>query len=1255
MASKNCFILLFLWCLSFPNGSVADPLDSGFVSPPDSTKPWVYWYWMNGQVSKEGITKDLEAMSHVGIGEAFIGHIGETNEKSTVETLSDNWWQHVDHAIREGNRLGVDIGLFNGPGWSQSGGPWTKPEDSMKYVVSTEQRVNGPMRFSDKLPAHKDMIKDVAVIAFPVPQGEDDFIESHKPEIDFTAQKEELVKLVDIGNGNLTRSGVDEESIPDITRANWIWYPEGDPKTYVPECMRYFRRVFTIDGEIHRAYLSITADDEQKVWINGSLMEEGGSENWQNINTYPIGKFLRQGENVIAVQVENKIGWSWSAGLIATAKIVIADGREIILQTDSNWKTSNTEQADWKKVAFSDDSWQRAKEVAPCGEGPWGDFKDKLNSACVIEWKLEQPYTARSLAFHFEGYVHLDIQGRLKMLDEDGIVRTIENFYYSGLKAGAPSQTALDGVKPILHSFAPATSKHFRLEMDSARGISKIKLVKSAKVENASDKQLAILHPAPWPSWDSYLWPAPEAGNDTETAIASAAVKDISKFLDDEGNLTWDVPEGQWIIQRIGMAPTGAKNTPAAKEATGLECDKMSKVAIKKHFDAMVGKTLSRIPENERTALKHVIVDSYEVGAQNWTDGFETTFKKRLGYDPYPWLPVLDGRVVGSPDESERFLWDLRRLVADLISENYVGELKEISNRNGLRVWLENYGHWGYPCESLQYGGASDDVGGEFWMSTLGPIEVRIAASCAHTYGKKVVYAEAFTCGPTNLSVIKARGDWAFTEGVNHFALHLYTHQPEDLPAPGLTSFGASFHRNNPVFDNMHSWVKYLQRCHYMLQQGHHVADVAYFLGEDSPKMSGAQQPPLPAGYNYDYINGEVIRDHMTIRNGRWTLPDGMSYRILALPPLATMRPELLQKIGDLVQKGGVLMGAPPRQSPSLQGYPACDTTVTALAEQIWGDCDGVKVKQRKFGEGVVFNGVDLRSALGTLKTEPDIVIEQPGILWTHRTDQNSDIYFISSQNAQAVLAEMSFRVGGRAPEVWDPASGEIIRTARFEQDGGRTRLTLPLDGFESLFVIFRQPFKGAPVEKVLLGEKELDPSEVIVSRDARGRLEARIDQAGSYDVQFKNGRRTRFEIETMPEPVSIDGAWEVTFPLDRGSIVEKFRSLIPWSQHENEKIKAFSGTATYQKTFSFPKDYFKGECRTTLLLGNVGAMAGVTINGKQLETLWKPPFEFDITGLAKPGDNVLEISVTNAHGDTASGLIGPVIVSSGSVVKLTE
>ncbi|MBM3890839.1 MAG: glycoside hydrolase family 2, partial [Verrucomicrobia bacterium] len=695
------------------------------------TKPWCYWYWISDNISKEGITRDLEAMARVGIGEALIGNIFlDDIPAGKVKVLSEEWWALVEHAIREGGRTGVNIGMFNCPGWSQSGGPWIKPEQAMRYLASSETRAKGRTKFEQKLAKPREQFQDIAVLAFPAPLHDADLLVARSPKITCTPAAEGAERLAD-----------------------------GNPDT---------------------------------------------------------------------------------------------------------------------ALAMKGDA--------------------------TIEIELGQPLTARSLALT-PGETGWSAKCELLAVGDDGQFRSVKSFKFD--RSNMKDHVGPMPRGPVTVVFPATTAKRFRLVLAGVTGkaaLAEINLSPAARIESFVEKQLGKMHPTPLPMWDTYLWPAQAEPDAAQLAIPPRDVVNLTSKLAADGTLRWDVPPGEWVIVRTGMTPTGTRNSPASPEGQGLEVDKMNRAAAKAHFDAFIGQMLKRLPAAERKAFKRVVADSYEMGSQNWTDGFAATFRKRYGYDPTPWLPTLTGRVVGSADLSDRFLWDLRRLVADHIARDYVGGLRDLCRPHGLQLWLENYGHWGFPAEFLQYGGQSDRIGGEFWATgDLGSIELRAASSCANTYGRPIVSAEAFTGGPpfqSAPSALKARGDWAFCEGVNHFVLHVYIHQPWEDRRPGINAwFGTEFNRHNTWFESGRAWVDYLRRCCWLLQRGTRVADVAYFIGEDAPKMTGIRQPELPPGCDFDYINGEVILDKLGVKDGLLTLPHGTTYRALVLPELDTMRPEVLRKL----------------------------------------------------------------------------------------------------------------------------------------------------------------------------------------------------------------------------------------------------------------------------------------------------------------------------------------------------------------------
>jgi len=965
-----------------------------FRQIPDEQKLAVYWYWMSDNISKDGVIKDLYAMKKAGINRAYIGNIGGQNVPyGKVKLFSDEWWDILHTALKTATDLNIEIGIFNCPGWSQSGGPWVKPSQSMRYLASKQIVVKGPIKFNRKLPVVNEEAQDVKVIAYPSIENNDSFV-----------------------------------SLQDISKAYSI-----DLVSKKPEIVR-----------------SITIQTVQKP---------------------------------------------------------VKTSAELFVKENGAYR-----------------------------------------SLCKFEIDRSNP----AINVGFEPYA------------------------------------------PVVVSIPETKASEFRLVIgkNNAGALNNVEFSDVPKVERYPEKTLAKMFQTPHPMWYDYLWRTQPVVSDASTMITADKVVDISKYMDANGVLNWNVPKGKWVIMRTAMAPTGQTNAPAAPEGTGLEIDKMSAKHVASHFDAFLGEILRRIPADDRKTFHVVVEDSYETGGLNWTDTMIPDFIKQYGYDPVPYIPVLQGVVVGSEDQSDRFLWDLRRLIADKVSYEYVGGLRDVSHQHGLTTWLENYGHWGFPGEFLQYGGQSDEVAGEFWSTgDLGDIENKIASSCGHIYGKPKVWAESFTCGGPDFTYypggIKQRGDRFFTEGINSTLLHLYIEQPDER-VPGINApFCTEFNRHNTWFSQMDVFAKYLKRCNYMLQQGKYVADVAYFIGEDTPKMTGICVPGLPKGYSFDYINSEVLLKDATVEDGKLTLKGGMQYRVLVLPPQNTMRPELLSKIKDLVDQGLVILGPAPTHSPSLQNYPNADKEVRDMAEQMWQTSNGYR-KCVPYGKGRVYRDASLEEIFADMNLVPDFQSADPcnQLLFIHRKLSDSDIYFISNQGDKTINFDASFRTKGETPELWNPQTAEIRMLPEYKSLNQTTQVPMALQPYESEFVVFK-----ALKDSVITNKGINFPVKNVVTK--------------------------------------VNNPWTVTFQAGRGGPDKPvvFNELSDWSKSNDDRIKYFSGTATYSTTFKINK---MPKLPVYIDLGKVMVMAKVKINGNYVGGVWTAPYRLNITDYIKKGENEVEIEVVN-------------------------
>jgi hypothetical protein len=372
----------------------------------------------------------------------------------------------------------------------------------------------------------------------------------------------------------------------------------------------------------------------------------------------------------------------------------------------------------------------------------------------------------------------------------------------------------------------------------------------------------------------------------------------------------------------------------------------------------------------------------------------------------------------------------------------------------------------------------------------------------------------------------------------------------------------------------------------------------------------------------------------MSFQDGAVSLKSGMRYRVLVLPNLDRMTLPVLQKIESLVRQGAVVYGPKPTKSPSLTGPADADAQIQALATAVWGDCDGKIVTEHAYGRGRVVWGRPLTEALGA---KPDFEAAQPDLLDTHRIDAGSDIYFVSNQQDKERLAECTFRVTGKAPEVWHPDSGKIEKVALYQDAEGCTTVPIHFDPSGSVFVIFTRKSPAIPALATLqyqgqeMFTKDAVPAAEVPVLSSGDRPTLLAWKAGSYSATTGTGKSLKAEVSALPEPLHLDGPWQLEFPPKRGAPGKAtFDHLISWPDSTDDGIKYFSGTATYRTDFDLPSGFVGPGRHAYLDLGTVKNLAEVTVNGISLGILWKAPFRVDLSPVATAGINHVEIKITN-------------------------
>lgn len=672
-------------------------------------------------------------------------------------------------------------------------------------------------------------------------------------------------------------------------------------------------------------------------------------------------------------------------------------------------------------------------------------------------------------------------------------------------------------------------------------------------------------------------------------AIATEDVIDLTSKMTADGSLNWTAPSGNWVVMRMGYSITGRQNHPASPEATGLEVDKLDKAAVSKYIETYLDMYKDATGgQMGKEGLTHMVLDSYEAGHMTWTKDMPGQFKKHRGYEMMPWIPVLAGRIVKSAEASEKFLWDFRKTIGELIVENHYEVIGQALHARGMKRYTESHENGRvYLADGMDVKRLADIPMSAMWTpgslaggsdeEVRSEADIREAASVSHIYGQNLVAAESMTSIGNAFSwhpeKLKRTADLEMASGLNRFVVHTSVHQPLDDKKPGITlgPFGQYFTRQETWAEQAKVWMDYLGRSCYLLQQGKPVVDILYYYGENNniTQVYAQKLPAIPAGYEFDFANSTVIKGELKIENGKIMAKSGQQYRLMVLDSTAKyMTLPALKKLGELVDAGMKLTGTKPEISPSLSDDAQ---QVTALVQKIWGNAN-VSTKPVE----AVLNEMGI-------KKDVDISGAKSKILYVHRQTADADIYWLDNRSDDENKATVSFRVTGKLPQLWNPQTGKIEKVS-YQIKDGRTIVPLKFESWEAYFIIFANATTIASYTKPAVAESEI---------------------------------------------AAAKGDWKVTFQEGRGApkqaVLSKLTSL---SENSDPGIKYFSGTASYENVITLPA-VAKNDSYI-LDLGDVKNIAEVTVNGKQIGTVWKKPYRIDVTSALKSGSNSVSIKVTN-------------------------
>ncbi|MBS3777561.1 MAG: glycoside hydrolase family 2, partial [Bacteroidales bacterium] len=756
--------------------------------------------------------------------------------------------------------------------------------------------------------------------------------------------------------------------------------------------------------------------------------------------------------------------------------------------------------------------------------------------------------------------------------------------------------------------------------------------------------------------------------------IPKDQIIDLSSHFKD-GVLEWNVPDGKWTVVRYGMTCTGERPNRPSENADGLNLDHMSEDALSSYYQKVLLPLMNEA-KDAGNSLVYLHSDSWEMKVINWTQDFRKEFEARRGYDPLDYMPVLTNKIVGNRAESNRFLFDLRRTVGDLVAENHYQYLSELAHKNDMLMHPESGGPHAAPIDGLYTMSFNDELMGEFWarssthrVKASERLTVRQSACAAHTNGRRFVTAE----GPTSIGPqwerapreLKGVIDRVFCSGVNKIVWHTFSASPEKFGKPGNSYFaGTHLNANATWWEESKPFIDYLNRSSYLLSLGLFEADVLYYYGSNVPNFVFMKNElkELDFGYDWDKCASHVLLNRVSFEDGRLRLPDGMTYQVLRLPDREAINLEVLRKVEELVKNGATVIGPRPERATGLSEYPESDKEVKEIADRLWGDIDGKQVTQNTYGEGKVIHGPDINQVLEEKGVIPDLTFnsskEATQLDYIHRYTDDLDIYFVVNRFAYDGIndfeyryktslpdryeqVEVGFRVTGKVPEIWDPMTGETKKVSTYREENGRTYIPLHFAPEGSKFIVFRDDKDkdhDTHITKITRNGKDLFPvSDLPVLKHPYiepeyygGDLTAAVYEPGEYELTFSDGNVKTFTFNRPLQEKRIESPWEVSFDPEWGGPEDTvFNELRSWTAFDAKGIRYYSGDATYEQTFNVSREDLEDQS-VFLDLGNVLELASVRLNGNDLGVQWKSPFRVDITDVVKAGENTLEVEVTN-------------------------
>lgn len=909
---------------------------------------------------------------------------------------------------------------------------------------------------------------------------------------------------------------------------------------------------------------------------------------------------------------------------------------------------------------------------------PNNSTRIKSDEPCWILYEFETPFTCRTIKIHTPGF-NLQSHRLIIEVSNDGKeFRKIE-------RLESPRHGWQDTDAGITHSIKPVTAKYYKFIFNKegtepgSEDYDAAKWKQSLKIAGLELFEKPLIHQ--YEGKSGLVWRVSK--NTTQNQISDSLcvplneIYNITEFFDTNGVLTWEVPDGNWVVLRMGHTSTGHTNYIGGA-ALGLECDKLNPTAVELQFNNWFGRIYDEIGEDLAfRVLKGFHVDSWEAGSQNWSPVFQDEFLYRRGYDIIEFLPVLTGLPVENVDISERFLHDIRETIAEVMVDNFYGTMANLARDKGCEFSAECVSPT-FVSDGMLHYKKVDIPMGEFWYNSPThdkPNDILDAISGAHIYGKNIIQSEAFTTlrmeWDEHPGMLKPLGDRNLALGINRLVFHVFMQNPWIDRKPGMTLGGTGlfFQPDQIWWNQSKAWIEYYTRCQALLQQGKPVVDIAVFTGEETPRRALTpdrlipflpglfnedlkekekirlenidvpyQEKPIKVtntkntfdpscwvdalqGYHYDSFNKDALLHYTTVDNKEIVVPGGVRYKVLVIPGERRMSPnsgamsvEVFDKIIDLIKQGAtVIFTELPQKSAGLNMHKLHDEKIIRLINEI------EKAKIHETGNAET--GIIQYRKIGKGRLIEGVYsFKTLGLLGFDR-----DLYATNeSGNLENNIAWNHRR--GAGFDIYFISNQ--LNTERF------IKLNFNIKR--------KQPYIYNPVsgEVSNLNQWELN--------DNRTEIPVKLDPNGSLFIVFENSTKIKEKNSGInwieyKEIMNIDGEWKVSFNPDFGGNTEpiEFRHLSDWTNNSNFNIKHYSGTAVYSTQIVLDSsDIMKNTIYINL--GEVYNIAEVRVNNINCGITWTPPFIINISDAIKHGQNNIDIEVSNTW---RNRLIGDYII----------